>query len=183
MIHDSELLDRLAALAVEQFDGEVFRATRIDADATTPSIYGERWSPPPDGEHDVSILYTSLERDGALAEVCSSLAALNPIPAPRPIKVSRLSAAASRTLRLARAGLQSLGVDMQRFGERDYGPTQKIGAALAFLEFDGLIAPSARWACDNLMIFTDNLALTERPTVLASEEVEWQGWARQNGLL
>jgi hypothetical protein len=118
LIHDQDLLDRLAALPVETFEGTVFRATRTGADATTPSISGGRWSPPPDGAFDVSILYTSLERDGALAEVCSFLASLNPIPGPRPIDVSRLAAATPRTLKLARAEMQALGVDMARYGER-----------------------------------------------------------------
>jgi hypothetical protein len=48
---------------------------------------------------------------------------------------------------------------MARYGERDYALTQSIGAALAFLGLDGLIAliaPSARWQCDNLMIYQTN---------------------------
>jgi hypothetical protein len=114
--------------------------------------------------------------------VVSYLVLLTPLPS-RPLKGSRLGVSTAKTLRLVRASLESLGVDMTRYGERDYGVTQNIGAALAFLELDGLIAPSARWPCDNLMIFTSNHGLNERLELIADEEVAWQPWARKNGFL
>ena len=128
------------------------------------------------------VLYTSMERDGALAEVVSYLTLLTPLPS-RPLKVSRLGVSTMKTLRLARVGLEGLGVDMARYGERDYGQTQRIGAALAFLGLDGLIAPSARWRCDNLMIYQTNHLLTERLEVIEEEQVDWQAWARANGFI
>lgn len=36
------------------------------------------------------------------------------------------------------------------------GQTQQIGTAVQFLGFDGLIVPSARWECKNLVLFTNN---------------------------
>jgi hypothetical protein len=129
------------------------------------------------------VLYTSLARGGAMAEVVSFLADFNPIPGPRPVKVTRLAVTTARTLCLVRANLEALKVDLARYGERDYDPTQKIGAALEFLGLDGLIAPSARWPCENLMIFTANHAMNERLDALESEEIEWQGWARANGFI
>ena len=183
VIHDQSLVDRLSQLRQERFEGEVFRATRVGADPTAPSISGGRWAPPPQGDPGVYVLYTSLDRDGALAEVATFLAGLTPIPGPRPIKVTRLAVSTSPTLRLARADLPRFGVDMSRYGERDYAQTQKIGAALAFLGFDGLIAPSARWDCENLMIFTENHALSERLEPISEEEIEWRDWAQENGLI
>jgi RES domain len=183
MIHDQNLVDRLSELATERFEGEVFRATGISIDPVAPSISGGRWAPPPDGDPGIYVLYTSLDREGAIAEMCSFLADLTPIPKPRPIKVTRLAVTTSRTLRLGRADLTALGVDMDRYGERDYSRTQKIGAALAFLGFDGLIAPSARWTCDNLIIFIENHAPTERLEALREEEVDWHAWARNHGML
>jgi hypothetical protein len=94
-----------------------------------------------------------------------------------------LAVSASKVHRLDRSDLEMLDVDMSRYGERDYAFTQKIGAALAFLGSDGLIAPSARWPCDNLVIFSDNHALTERLEVLDFEDVEWRTWARESGIL
>jgi RES domain len=142
-----------------------------------------RWAPPPRGDASVSVLYTSLERDGAIVEVVSFLAELNPVPGPRPIKVTRLAATASKTLRLARADLETLGVDIARYGERDYSRTQEIGAALEFLELDGLLAPSARWPCENLMLFTLNHAVGERLEAQGTEQIEWRAWAQAHGLL
>ncbi len=138
---------------------------------------------PPQGDPGVYVLYTSLDRDGAVAEVVSFLAELTPPPGPLPIKVTRLAVSTARTMRLVRADLKALEVDLAHYGERDYVQTQKIGAALAFLGFDGLIAPSARWPCENLMIFKDNHALTECLDVIAEEQIEWRTWAQTNGMI
>jgi hypothetical protein len=46
MIHDQSLVDKLSALATERFEGEVFRATGISADALAFSGNGGRWAPP-----------------------------------------------------------------------------------------------------------------------------------------
>ncbi len=182
MIHDQGLVDQLSAFPLERFDGEVFRAVRVSADALAFSVKGGRWAPPAQDGLDVPVLYTSLERDGALAEVASYFAMLTPLPS-KPLKIAKLGVSTSKTLRLARAGLEVLGVDMARYGSRDYQQTQSIGAALAFLGLDGLIAPSARWHCDNLMVYQTNHSLTERLDVLGEEQVDWRAWARANGLV
>lgn len=182
MIHDQGLVDQLSALPVERFEGEVFRATGITADPLASSISGGRWAPAAEDAVDVPVLYTSLERDGALAEVVSYLLLLTPLPS-KPLKLARLGVSTDKTLRLARTGLVELGVDMARYGERDYGRTQNVGAALAFLGLDGLIAPSARWSCDNLTIFMANARLDEQLEVISSEPVDWGAWARENGFL
>ncbi len=97
--------------------------------------------------------------------------------------MTRLAVSTSHTLQLVRTDLATLGVDLARYGERDYDRTQKIGAALVFLGFDGLIAPSARWPCDNLMIFGDNHALTEKLEVVGEELFEWRVWAETHGII
>ena len=61
---------------------------------------------------------------------------------------------------------------------------QEIGAALDFLELDGLIAPSARWQCDNLMIYQNHpKLLLERLEVIEQADVNWQAWGREYGLI
>lgn len=182
MIHDQGLVDQLSALAVERFDGEVFRTTGVSADPLAFSFNGGRWAPPAQNGVDVPVLYTSMERDGALAEVVSYLAQLTPLPS-KPLKVAQLRVSTTKTLHLARVNLEGLGVDLARYGDRDYEQTQRIGAALAFLGLDGLIAPSARWRCDNLMIYQTNHLLTERLEVIGDEQVDWQAWARTNSFL
>jgi len=183
MIHDQGLVDQLSGLAIERFNGEVFRAAGVSSDPLAFSVNGGRWAPPARDGADVPVLYPSQARDGALAEVVSYLTQLTPLPLSRPLKVSRLGVSTAKTLRLARVSLERLGVDSARYGVRDYALTQKIGAALAFLGLDGLVAPSARWPCDNLMIYQSNHALTERLEVIDEEQVNWGAWARANGLV
>jgi hypothetical protein len=57
--------------------------------------------------------------------------------------------------------LKSLGVDVARYGalsyvERphEYPSTQQISEIAHFLEFDGLVVPSARTKASNLIMFT-----------------------------
>lgn len=179
----ASLIELIDALPAEAFDGHVFRVTATTANSLAPSVSGGRWAPPKRPGMRTSILYTSFEADCALAEVCSYLVLLDPLPSVEKLKVSRLEASASRTLRLARADLATLGVDLTRYGERDYVGTQQIGEAASQVGIDGLIAPSARWPGDNLMIFTDNLSPTAKLAVVSSEEVVRREWARVNGLL
>jgi hypothetical protein len=68
MIHDQDLVDQLSALTVERFDGEVFRATGVSANPLAFSLNGGRWAPAAGDGTDVPVLYTSMERDGALAD-------------------------------------------------------------------------------------------------------------------
>lgn len=182
MIHDPELTDRLSGFPRTRFQGRVFRVTRMSADPTAVSVSGGRWAPRPDQSPGVSVLYTSLERDGAIAEVASYLAELTPRPS-KPVRVHELAVSTSKTLTLVRANLAQLGVDLDRYGERNYEVTQRIGAAIGFLGFDGLIAPSARWECDNLMVFADNHSLDEQLEVAGAEDVDWQDWARSMGMI
>lgn len=177
MIHDPALLDRLGRLPVERLDGEAYRVTGAMADPTAPSTSGGRWAPP-----GISVLYTSLLRDGAIAEVASYLVDLTPLPR-KPLRVHRLEVSVERSLRLAWGTLEGLGVDPQRYGERDYAVTQRIGAAMSFLELDGLISPSARWPCENLTIFGESQALDQKLKAVGGETIDWQAWARSNGFL
>ena len=88
-----------------------------------------------------------------------------------------------KSLRLARSDLIVLGVDRSSFGSRGYERTQAIGAAVAHLNCDGLIAPSARWTCENVMVFlTNQTGEEEIAQVVASEEVDWRAWARDKGV-
>jgi hypothetical protein len=74
----------------------------------------------------------------------------------------------------------TLGVDARRYTSFEYSATQAIAAAACFLDFDGLIVPSARSAELNLVIFTEKLDASERLKVQASETVDWSAWRSQN---
>jgi hypothetical protein len=89
----------------------------------------------------------------------------------------------SKTLRLLQADLVTLGVLLEEYATLNYRVTQKIGAAVAFLGCDGLVAPSARWPCENLMLFPTNDSAENELTVLASEEILLREWALKNQFL
>lgn len=172
MVHDPDLLARLDAFAPEVFGGEVFRATRASLDPLTPSLAGGRWS----RKDDAPTLYTSLNRDGSIAEIAFHLAQMNPLPR-KPVVVNRLAVVARRTLRLLRADLVDLGVDASRYDDIGYSRTQEIGAATAFLECDGLLVPSARWDCNNLVLFPLNQDFGDKLELTDSQVVDWVAWA------
>jgi RES domain-containing protein len=178
LIHDPDLLDSLSSYPSETFDGVIFRATRQGLSPLTASTSGGRWAP----KDECPVLYTSLEREGALAEVSFHLALYTPLPS-KPIRLHQIQTSTKRSLRLKIADLSNLGVGKDAYPSLDCQRCQEIGAAVGFLGYDGLIAPSARWACDNLVLFPENHDLTCDLELIASEDVEWQLWAREHGLL
>jgi hypothetical protein len=178
MTHDLALLDGLSSFDTINFDGEVYRATRTSHDPLAPSTSGGRWAL----ADKLPVLYTSLSFEGAMAELSFHWSQFSPLPT-KPAILHRISVRARRTLRLLRSDLPSLGVDLDRFGETNYQRCQQIGAAIGFLECDGLIAPSARWPCENLVLFTDNHQTSDRLELIRSESIEWQSWARDHGIL
>jgi RES domain-containing protein len=168
-VHDRSLLDALEAIAPAPFAGEVWRITRKGRDPLRGSTAGGRWSP----EGEIEVLYTSLERRGALAEIGFRLS-LEPVwPSRIEHEIHEIEASAGRTLRFADvASLEPLGVDIARYESFDYAATQAIASAAHFLEFDGLMVPSARAPCANLVAFMDRVALS----LARTEAVDWQAW-------
>lgn len=178
MSHDAALVEALSRKPVTVFSGDVFRATIPGYDPLAPSTRGGRWST----HGGPAVLYTSLEFDGAVAEIAFHWSQLTPIPR-RPVTVHTLAVGTEKTLRLIRADLTALGVEDTSYETVNYQRTQEIGAAVAFLGCDGLIAPNARWPCENLMIYTDNIPLDRDFAAKAATNIDWIAWARQNGRL
>ncbi len=176
MIHDLELLDKLAAFKTEPFEGQVYRATRVSLDPTAYSSWGGRWAPK---GFDSPVLYTSLDSDGAIAEISHHWSLMTPRPT-KPVMLHTLNVSATQTLKLIRADLKTLGVDLDRFGELGYTRTQEIGSAVAFLDNDGLIVPSARWDCDNLILFENGALKVQLDPVGEPRQIDWQAWCKAN---
>ena len=174
--HDRALLDALESQLPEAFSGGVWRVTAKGRDALRGSTAGGRWSPP--GEFEV--LYTSLARTGALTEIGYRLS-LEPVwPSRLEHEIHHIAAHTSNSLRFADvSALSTLGVDIRRYATFDYSITQAIAAAVFFLDFDGLIVPSARSPDLNLVIFTEKLGIGERLKLEASELVNWSAWRAQ----
>jgi hypothetical protein len=176
-VHDRSMLDALEKLDPESFDSDVWRVARKGRDPLRGSSANGRWSAP--GE--LEVLYTSEARDGALAEVGFRLS-LEPVwPSLIQHQIHILAVSAERTLRLVDMGeLENLGVDIARYETFEYGATQAIAAAAYFLEFDGMLVPSARFSCSNLVLFTDRVAHTGDLQLVSSEDVDWPDWRRKN---
>ncbi len=153
-VHDRAILDALESIAPEPFVGDAWRVTRKGRDALRGSGAGGRWGPA--GEFEV--LNTSLEREGALAEVGFRLS-LEPVwPSRMEHQLHEISLKMERSLPLTKRDLlANLGVDLARYESLDYRATQAIAAAARFLEFDFLLVPSARHPCTNLIIFMDRV--------------------------
>lgn len=122
MIHDPDLTDRLSQFAGEAFSGAVFRATRANLDPLAFSYRAGRWMPE-DGS--AAVLYTSIEREGALAEIAFHWSQLTPLPT-KPISLHRLGVQTQNTLRLLRGGLGQLRVDLDHFTDMFYPRTQQF---------------------------------------------------------
>jgi RES domain-containing protein len=169
------ILDALDAIEPRPFAGEVWRVARKGREPLRGSSTHGRWSP--NGEFEV--LYTSLERDGALAEIGYRLS-LEPVwPSRIQHEIHRIEVRTEKTLHLADlAALQTLGVDTAKYRSFDYEATQAITAAAHFLMFDGLLVPSARAPCNNLVIFLDRMAEDSCLEARESRSVDWAAWRR-----
>ena len=172
--HDRRLLDALEAIDPERFAGEAWRVTRKGRDPLRGSAADGRWSP---GGGEFEVLYTSLERDGALAEIGYRLS-LEPVwPSRVEHELHLIAIETQRTLKFARIeDLTPLGVEIGRYHTFEYQATQAIASAAYFLEFDSLIVPSARFDCANLVIFTERVPDL---TLNHSEAIDWEGWRRR----
>jgi RES domain-containing protein len=173
--HDRSILDAIEAIDPEPFAGEVWRVTRKGRDPLRGSAANGRWNSS-GGEFEV--LYTSLERDGALAEIGYRLA-LEPVwPSRIEHEVHLIAVETERTLRLADLEtLPPLGVETARYHTFEYQATQAIAAAAYFLEFDSLIVPSARFLCANLATFMERAA---RLALKKSQAIDWESWRQRH---
>ncbi len=175
-VHDRETLDALESIGHVPFEGDVWRVTIKARDATIGASANGRWSPA--GEFEV--LYTSLESEGALAETGYRLS-LEPVwPSRIEHEIHLIDLRLERTLRLVDVSrLSPLGVDVTKYESFDYTATQAIASAAHFLEFDGLIVPSARFACLNAVVFLDRIGPDHRVEVRESKPVDWSNWRKR----
>lgn len=174
---DLDLLDALEALKRVRVDSTVWRAVRKGCDPLSGSATAGRWDP---GTFDV--LYTALERDGAIAEMHFHLSRQPVFPSKVDFVVTEIAVRTMRTLKFADLNeLKPLGVNVKDYARVLYRRTQEIGDAAAFLGFDGIIAPSARWDCHNLVIFSDQVRPDDLE-LIESSVIDFAAWRRENGI-
>jgi RES domain-containing protein len=171
---DPSLLDALDAFDRVPYAGETWRVVRDGRDPLQGSASGGRWDPTL-----FDVLYTSLDTDGAVAEVHFHLTRQPVFPSKIKYGLHRIRIRTAKTLRLKDlATMVLLGVDPARYREILYAPTQAIADAAYFLGFDSIIAPNARWSCNNLILFSDQIAPADLE-VIESSEVDWTAWRKK----
>lgn len=154
------------------FTGKVWRVHWNERDACAGGTGGGRWG----RANEFETLYTSVERDGALAEIYHHLARA-PVFADRPVVVSQINISLHRTLRLNDKSLAALGLHSPDFS---ICRSQEVGAAARFLDIEALLVPSLRWPCENAVIFPDRLSQDSSLAVAASEPINWPAWREQD---
>ena len=173
---DDRLLDLVGAIEGRPFDGKMWRVVREGRDVLDGSRGSGRWN-----TSEMSVLYGAVEQDGAISEINFHLnIGQSVFPSRMRHDLFELSVKAEQTLILGdMAQLKRLGVDDTRYRELLYTRTQEIGAAAAFLGFDGLIVPSARWNCQNIVLFLGALNLEDVRTI-SVQPVDWKSWRQSN---
>ena len=170
--HDRALLDALEVSVKTAISCDVWRITRSGRDPIRGSAAPGRWS----AGGSIEVLYTSLDREGAIAEVGFRLA-LEPVwPSRMTHELHSISVSTENTLHFADVdALAAFGIDPVQYKSFDYAACQALAAAAHFLEFDGLLVPSARHTSQNLVIFMDREAASSL-VVRTSETVDWSAW-------
>ena len=181
------LLDAIEAETPTRLAGTVWRVVTDGFDPLRPARAGGRWD---DGTFDV--LYTSSERDGALAEAWFHVSRGQPvIPSKISNRLHRIHVELDRVLDLSTPGkLAALGMNMANYGrlsyvqrEQEYPAPQQIAEIAFFYEYEATIVPSARWPTSNVVLLTENVrpgqleALDSEPADLAA----WHEKVRAGG--
>jgi RES domain-containing protein len=177
------LLDAIEAETPINLAARLWRVVTEGRDPLQPGRAGGRWD---DGTFDV--LYTSSERNGALAEAWFHSTRGQPIPPSKPIKrIYEIEVELDRVLDLSGEGrLAALGVNMQSYGrlsylqrEGEYPTTQQIGEIAYFYEYEAIVVPNARWPTSNVVILTEH-ASPARINSDGGERVDLMTWRATN---
>ena len=174
---DLTLLDTVDAFARSTFDGPLWRVCRDGRDPLAGAASQSRWC---DGAFDV--LYTSVDRDGAIAEVHAYLDLQPVFPSKFVARAHELSATLRDLLNIPdEPTLARLEIEVARYKDRAYTRTQAVADAACFLGFRGVIAPSARWPCQNVILFADR-SDDDGLQLVRSEAtpIDWIAWRRQH---
>ncbi|RKF20779.1 RES domain-containing protein [Altericroceibacterium spongiae] len=182
---DRTLIDTLEGLPCEPLEMIVWRVVRDTRDPTIFSSGGNRWD---DGSFEV--LYTSLSREGALAEMRFHLGRGQPVvPSKLKYRLFALSVKVSGAIDLCGKGtLEKLGVDMASFGKLpyldrigEYETCQKIGEAIHFLGSDSpgdptaMLVPNARYDTRNLVLLSDYTSPGDVEELENHGIIDWSG--------
>jgi RES domain-containing protein len=167
VVYPPELLDRLQAIAPSSWVGQAFRHMFGVYPPDAENTRGARWNPP-----GVAAIYTSLAREGALAEAEHQIA-VQPVPPRARRTIYTLELTLTSVLDLTDVELlQDLGVGAPELTADDMTACRRLGGAAHWLEHDGLLLPSARSSNTNLVIFPANRPRVAHLKILKAEVVD-----------
>ena len=154
MIHEREIIQSIEGLSSGPFKGIVYRHMFGDLDPFLENRRGARWNP-----SEIAAIYTSLEKETALAESDYQIS-MQPL---RPkakrvlykLEVSLNSVLFADTIDI----IKKIGFEINLMGDLEISDCQRIGGAVEWLNHDGLLIPSARLAGKNLVIYTNKTTL------------------------
>ncbi|MBT3370540.1 MAG: RES family NAD+ phosphorylase [Rhodospirillaceae bacterium] len=174
--HDDRLLDALGEMEGQPFSGRMWRVVREGCSVLDGSRGAGRWNP-----YHLSVLYGTTAPDGAIAEIHYHLnQGQSVFPSRLRNRLHELEITTERTLILADlAQLASLGVEEARYREMLFERPREIADAAAFLGFDGIIAPSARWPCEAIVLFLDTFPL-DNIEAITDAPIDWIDWRARN---
>jgi len=174
-IHARVLLDALEKLNAKPFKETVWRTTWQGRDPLVGNSGGGRWDP----LNSFEVLYASTQSNGSIAEVYYHLSQA-PVFSSSTVLIHQLKVNIKKILHLDLKTLQKLGVADPTANRIDTVQTHAISSAAHFLEFHGLLVPSARWDCPNLVLFLDQIDINECITVGNNESINWPAWKEKN---
>lgn len=181
---DPKLIDALDALPARPFVANVWRVVAEGRDPCVCAASGGRWD-----NETFDVLYTSRERDGAIAEMYFHLLRGQPVfPSRMRYRLHELRVELKSTLDFSNpAQLAMLGVDPARYGQlsweerkAEYPRSQDLAEVAHFLDHAGIIVPSARWTCRNLVIFCDRAGPAAVEAVADHGLIDWRAWSRDH---
>lgn len=183
---DNRLIDALEAMPVEPYVGAVWRVVREGRDPFIYAASGSRWD---DGTFDV--LYTAMAREGAVAEMYFHLKSGQPVfPSKLRYTLHELHVSLNGILDLSNLEeLGKLGLGTLRYGrlsyqgrKGEYPSSQEIAEVANFVgssnpgDVSGLMVPSARWNCANLVVFCGHAGPAAVEEIANHGLVDWQEW-------
>ena len=163
---DPDLLDFLESRVVPEWQHTVWREVLGHSTPLHPNQRGARWNPP-----GVEALYCSLAAATASAEV-DFLISLQSVPI-RKRRLVSLLVEITRVVDLTDTSpLVSFGIDRPDLWGDNHDAPRLIGSAVSWLSCAGLLVPSARHEGTNLVIYTNQMAATDRVALVDTPDVD-----------
>lgn len=177
---DHRLLDSIEEHSSEAVTSKAWRVVRDGRDPVQFSAVGGRWD-----DRTFDVLYTSTKAGSAIAEMYFHLARGQPVfPSLVRYRLFELSLTLASCLRLDLLDLLSaIGLHIATFGqmsyaerEQEYPRTQEIAEAAHFIGHDGLIVPSARADCPNIIVFCGPAGPDAVGVIKDHGLIDWDRW-------